>query len=700
MTPSTWSSGGSRRGGTPPPVEDTALVAYLLNPARTNYKLEEVAGELLGEGPGLAPPGSRARWIWELWAMAPRALKEVGLLELYENIERPLVPVLAHMERDGIRVDQQRLDEFSRELELALERATREIYALAGGEFNIGSPKQLATILFEKLKLPPLRKTKTGYSTDADVLEQLALGHELPAKIIEHRTLAKLKSTYADALPTLINARTGRIHPSFNQLVAVTGRLSSSNPNAQNIPIRTELGRRIRAAFVAEAGHRFLAADYSQIELRILAHVSGEESLIEAFRRGEDIHRRTAAEVFGVPLDQVTSQQRDVAKTTNFAVIYGVTAFGLSRGLDMTQKQAQEYLNQFFARHPKVKAYLERTVAEGRERGYVSTLLGRRRYLPELRSGNPNLRGFGERMATNAPIQGTAADLVKIAMVRVARELAARGLRSRMLLQVHDELLFEVPEGELGALEALVVEVMESALELSVPLEGRREVRGRLGRDMRRARGMRRFLLVGLTGGIATGKSTVSQMFAHLGAKVVDADLLAREVVMPGQPALAEIVAEFGADVLQPDGHLDRKRLGAIVFSDPERRKRLEQITHPAIHVRQQRVLSVYEEEAFEGVVLWDAAVLIESGGHKRMDKLVVVLTDPATELARLMARDGMGDEEARGRIATQMPVADKAKLADYVIDNSGTRAETERRVREVYEQLLADLKTARAAGR
>ena len=363
------------RGGTPPAVEDTALVAYLLNPARTNYRLEEVAGELLGEGPGLAPPGSRARWIWELWAMAPRALKEVGLLELYETIERPLVAVLADMERDGIRVDRQRLDEFSRELELALERATRDIYVLAGGEFNIGSPKQLATILFEKLKLPPIRKTKTGYSTDADVLEQLALGHELPAKIIEHRTLAKLKSTYADSLPTLINARTGRIHPSFNQLVAVTGRLSSSNPNAQNIPIRTELGRRIRAAFVPEAGQRFLAADYSQIELRILAHVSGEESLIEAFRRGEDIHRRTAAEVFGVSLDAVTSQQRDVAKTTNFAVIYGVTAFGLSRGLDMTQKQAQEYLNQFFARHPKVKAYLERTVAEGRERGYVSTLL-------------------------------------------------------------------------------------------------------------------------------------------------------------------------------------------------------------------------------------------------------------------------------------------------------------------------------------
>src|SRR6266478_1380532 len=459
------------RGGTLPPGEDTAIAAYLLNPARTNYKLEEVCAELLGEGPGIAPPGTRGKWIWDLWAMAPRALAEVGLASLYEDIERPLIGVLAEMERHGIRIDQVRLGEFSRELEVHLERTTREIFGLAGEEFNIGSPKQLAYILFEKLKLPVVKRTKTGYSTDADVLEQLALGHELPARIIEHRTLAKLKSTYADALPELIHPRTGRIHTSFNQMVAVTGRLSSSQPNLQNIPIRTELGRRIRAAFVPEPGWRFLAADYSQIELRILAHVSEEESLVEAFRRGEDIHRRTAAEVFGVELAQVTPEQRDVAKTTNFSVIYGVTAFGLSRGLAITPKQAQAYLNQFFARHPKVKAYLERTVAEGRERGYVATLLGRRRYLPELKSGNLNLRSFGERMATNAPIQGTAADLIKIAMVRMARQLASRGLRSRMLLQVHDELLFEAPEDELVALEALAVEIMESALELTVPLK-------------------------------------------------------------------------------------------------------------------------------------------------------------------------------------------------------------------------------------
>ena len=457
--------------GESPVFEDTAVGAYLLNPARTSYKLDEVSAELLGEGPGLAAAGSRARSVWQIWDMLPRALKEVGLDGLYSDLEQPLVPVLAAMERHGIRVDPVRLADFSKELDLTLERLTREIYGLAGEEFNIGSPKQMAYILFEKLKLPPVKKTKTGYSTDADVLEQLAVGHELPAKIIEHRTLAKLKSTYADALPVLINPATGRIHTSFNQLVAATGRLSSAAPNLQNIPVRTELGRRIRAAFVPEPGWRFLAADYSQIELRILAHVSGEESLVEAFRAGEDIHRRTASEVFSVPLEAVTLEQRDVAKTTNFSIIYGVTAFGLSRGLSITPKQAQEFLTRFFERHPKVKAYLERTVAEGRERGFVQTLLGRRRYIPELKSGNPNLRSFAERMATNAPVQGTAADLIKIAMVRMARALRASGLQARMLLQVHDELLFESPEVELPRLEALARQVMESAMTLDVPLK-------------------------------------------------------------------------------------------------------------------------------------------------------------------------------------------------------------------------------------
>jgi DNA polymerase-1 len=459
------------RGEPAPPVEDTAVAAYLLNSARSNYKLEEVCAEHLGEGPGLARPGSRARWVWQLWEQEARELREATLRSVYDDIERPLIPVLATMERHGVTVDPARLAEFSKELDRSLGNLTMEIYTIAGEEFNLGSPKQLATILFEKLGLPPVRKTKTGYSTDADVLEQLALGHTLPAKIIEHRTLAKLKSTYADALPVMINAETGRIHTSLNQLVAATGRLSSHAPNLQNIPVRTELGRRIRAAFVPAPGWRFVAADYSQIELRLLAHVSGEESLVEAFRRGEDIHRRTASEVFGVPLAEVTPAQRDAAKTTNFSVIYGVTAFGLARGLGISSREAQEFLDRFFARHPRVRAYLDATVKEGRAKGFVQTLFGRRRYLPELRSGNPNLRGFAERMATNAPIQGTAADLIKIAMIRMARALADARLESRMLLQVHDELLFEAPPDEVKRLEALAAEVMEGAMTLDVPLK-------------------------------------------------------------------------------------------------------------------------------------------------------------------------------------------------------------------------------------
>jgi DNA polymerase-1 len=454
------------RGGLLPRVEDTAVAAYLLNPARTNYKLEEVCAELLGQGPGIARPGTRARWIWDLWAMEPRALQEVGLHALYRDVERPLIGVLARMERHGIRVDPIRLGEFSRELEVHLERTTREIFTLAGEEFNIGSPKQLAHILFEKLKLPPVKRTKTGYSTDADVLEQLALGHELPARIVEHRTLAKLKSTYADSRPPTMR-RPGASTTSTSSWPRRTAVVEQPERPER----RTELGRRIRAAFVPEPGWRFVAADYSQVELRILAHVCGEESLVEAFRRGEDIHRRTAAEVFGVSLEQVTDAQRDIAKTTNFSVIYGVTAFGLARGLRITSKEAQQYLDQFFARHPKVRAWLDRTVKQGRERGYVETLRGRRRYLPELRSGNPNLRGFAERMATNAPIQGTAADMIKIAMIRMAAALAEARLESRMLLQVHDELLFEAPPDEEARLRTLAAEVMEGAMTLDVPLK-------------------------------------------------------------------------------------------------------------------------------------------------------------------------------------------------------------------------------------
>jgi DNA polymerase-1 len=470
-----WLDAGVAAG----PIEDSAVASYLLNPARSGYRLDDICMEAFGAcppaipAPGIDPGpalGERARWLWRYWDHARAELHERELSGIYEDIERPLVPVLAVMERHGIRVDPRRLEDFAKELERQLDTLTIEIHALAGEEFAIASPKQLAHVLFEKLKLPVARRTKTGYSTDADVLTELSLGHPLPGKVLEHRILSKLKGTYADTLPGLVHPATGRIHTTFNQLVAATGRLSSQDPNLMNIPIRTELGRRIRAAFIPEEGWRFVAADYSQIELRILAHLSGEPAIIEAFRRGEDIHTRTACDVFKVSPGDVTFLQRTIAKSANYAILYGVSAFGLSQATKIDQKEAQRYISDYFATHPHVRAFIDRTLAEGRQRGYVSTLLGRRRYLPDLKATNPVARNAAERMAMNAPVQGTASDMIKIAMVRVHEALRARGLAARMLLQVHDELLFEAPPGEVEAVERLATEIMAAALPLDVPV--------------------------------------------------------------------------------------------------------------------------------------------------------------------------------------------------------------------------------------
>jgi len=468
-------------GGRPPVIHDSGVAAYLLNSARSTYRIEDLCMEAFGDCPpslGPATPAeerghilaARARWVARYWKHAAGELEREELRALYDEIERPLVPVLAVMERHGIRVDPGRLEAFGKELERQLDTLTREIYQLADEEFTIASPKQLARILFEKLKLPTARRTKTGYSTDADVLTELAVGHPLPAKVLEHRVLAKLKGTYADALPGLVNAATGRIHTTFNQLVAATGRLSSQDPNLMNIPIRTELGRRIRAAFTPAEGWRFVAADYSQIELRILAHLSEEPAIIEAFQRGEDIHTRTACEVFKVAPAQVTHLQRTIAKSANYAILYGVSAFGLSQATKIDQREAQRYIDEYFAAHPRVRAFIDRTLEEGRQRGWVGTLLGRRRYLPDLKSQNLVARNAAERMAMNAPVQGTASDMIKIAMVRMQAALTARGLRARMLLQVHDELLFEAPPDEVAVVETLAREIMGAALPLRVPV--------------------------------------------------------------------------------------------------------------------------------------------------------------------------------------------------------------------------------------
>jgi DNA polymerase-1 len=379
--------------------------------------------------------------------------------------------VLVDMEWAGVPVDRGRLAELSREFAVELAGLERQLYAAAGAEFNLNSTPQLRSILFTKLQLPTLKKTKTGPSTDVDVLEQLAaMGHEVPKLLIEYRELAKLKSTYVDALPGYINAETGRLHTSFNQVGAATGRLSSSDPNLQNIPVRTERGESIRRAFVAPPGCRLLVADYSQIELRLLAHFSGDRGFVAAFAKGGDIHRQTAAVIFGVSQEHVTGEMRARAKTINFATIYGQGPFALARQLGITQDEAKAFIRQYFERFAGVRAWLDRTVLEARERGYVETLFGRRRYIPELKDKNFNIRAFGERTATNSPLQGSAADLIKVAMIRIHASLRTQGLGTRLLLQVHDELVLEVPEGEEAPAKELVKRHMESAAELRVPL--------------------------------------------------------------------------------------------------------------------------------------------------------------------------------------------------------------------------------------
>jgi DNA polymerase-1 len=470
---------------------DTMIAAYLLNPNKPNHNLDEVSFEYLGKRKTsfaevlkkrrsfaevaideAAPYAAEdAALSYELKDLLFKRLAENDLDKIYFEIEMPLMLVLADMEEAGVKVDATLLNALSKELEVEIESLSRRIFFLAGEEFNINSPKQLSKVLFHSLGLSPTKRTKTGFSTDMDVLEELGSEHELPREVLNYRSLTKLKTTYVDVLPALVNGESGRVHTSFNQTVAATGRLSSSDPNLQNIPVRGEWGKRIRAAFIAEEGNLLLSADYSQVELRILAHLSGDEGLIQAFRTGVDIHSRTASELFSVPIGRVTPEMRRTAKVVNFGVIYGISAFGLSEALNMERKDAERYITQYFERHPGVKSYSTKVLAEAKEKGYVTTLFGRKRQIPELKSQNRNTRLQGERLAVNSPIQGTAADIIKIAMLRISQCLARESLKGRMILQVHDELLFELPERELEAVRKAVREEMEWAGGLSVPLK-------------------------------------------------------------------------------------------------------------------------------------------------------------------------------------------------------------------------------------
>ncbi|MBM6970893.1 DNA polymerase I [Mordavella massiliensis] len=454
---------------------DVTVAAYLLNPLKSNYDYEDVAREQLGlvieeKSEEYVKVCYEAYTAFAASRILLDKLKETGMEELFTKIEMPLVFALYHMEKNGVRVNSDALKEYGDQLAVHIQALEKEIYEEAGETFNINSPKQLGVILFEKMQIPGGKKTKTGYSTAADVLEKLAPDHPIVSKILEYRQYAKLKSTYADGLAAYIGPD-GRIHGKFNQTITATGRISSTEPNLQNIPVRTELGRMIRKVFVPEEGYVFVDADYSQIELRVLAHCSGDAHLIEAYREARDIHRITASQVFHVPFADVTDQQRRNAKAVNFGIVYGISSFGLSQDLSITRKEAAKYIDDYFQTYPGIKTFLDHAVQHAKDQGYAVTLFGRRRPVPELSSSNFMQRSFGERVAMNSPIQGTAADIIKIAMIGVDRRLKEEGLKSRLVLQVHDELLIEAEQTEVETVKEILRQEMEQAASLDVPLE-------------------------------------------------------------------------------------------------------------------------------------------------------------------------------------------------------------------------------------
>ena len=468
--------------------DDTAIAAYLVDPAKNEYTIEKLASEYFGtviEKPEVKQlsllddvESDRSEYLAKcavaLGVLNDRIgdkIKENGQEKLYQEVELPLVTVLAHLEINGFLVDDNQLKEFADKLGEKIDALTNEIYMLAGEEFNINSPKQLGVILFEKLELKPVKKTKTGYATNADVLEKLRDKHPIVNFIMEYRQLAKLKSTYCDGLTAVVNPNTHRIHSVFTQTVTVTGRLSSTEPNLQNIPTRTELGREIRKMFVAKDGYVLVDADYSQIELRVLAHIANDETMINAFRNNEDIHAVTASQVLGIPLEDVTKEQRSSAKAVNFGIVYGIGEFSLAQDLHISVKEAKAYIESYLEKYHGVRNYMESIKEQAKKDGYVKTMLNRIRYIPELKSPNYNIRQFGERVALNTPIQGTAADIIKLAMVRVDNRLINEGLKSKLILQVHDELIVEAHKDEVDKVKQILSEEMQNAMELNVPLK-------------------------------------------------------------------------------------------------------------------------------------------------------------------------------------------------------------------------------------
>jgi DNA polymerase-1 len=452
---------------------DTMIAGYLLNPARSNESLLDTSWDYLGRVPTAKTVDNlkAVDLISQLKPALERELKDKSLEKLFWEIEMPLVNVLADMEINGIKLDLEVLRELSKDIEKRLAKLIEDIFRISACQFNINSPKQLRQILFEKLRLPIIKKGKTGPSTDEEVLKSLSPKHQLPALLLEYRQLTKLKTTYIDTLPNLVNPKTGRVHTCFKQTATETGRLSSATPNLQNIPIKTDIGRQIRRAIVVTGGEYYLlSCDYSQIELRILAHISKDSNLISAFRNDEDIHRSTASLIYGIELKDVTEVMRETAKRVNFGITYGLTAYGLSRDLGITIEQAQGFIDAYFARFPGVKGYIQEQVQRAQKDGFVTTILGRRRYLPEINNKNQGIRQFAQRQAVNTPIQGSASDLIKLAMVNIHRQIEDRQLAAKMILQIHDELLFEAPSRGLKEFTKLVKDTMENVFKLEVPV--------------------------------------------------------------------------------------------------------------------------------------------------------------------------------------------------------------------------------------
>ncbi|MDR1439723.1 MAG: DNA polymerase I [Clostridiales bacterium] len=764
----------SRVGAFPAFSFDTMLGGYVADAASGRYSVADLcymyldgAGpppieELTGKGKSKVALGDiltariaeaavrNAAAILQLAPALKAIISDNGQEDLYYNIELPLAKVLASMEVCGFKVDMAGLRQFSRELDGKIVALTKEICGLAGGQFNINSTKQLGAILYETLGLKPVKRSKTGYSTDIGALEDLAGKHPIVEKIIEYRQYVKLKSTYADGLADLVDPGTGLIHTTMNQAITATGRISSAEPNLQNIPVRLELGREIRRLFVPrDPSWLLLGADYSQIELRVLAHISEDAEMIDAFRHGMDIHSSTAAKVFGVPESEVTKAMRSKAKAVNFGIVYGIGEFSLAKDIGVTRKEAREYIDSYLARYSGVKKYMADAVDEAKRRGYAVTILNRRRSLPDLKSSNFNIRSFAERVAINTPVQGSAADVIKIAMLRVYRELAKRRMRSRLILQVHDELIIEAPADELAEAAALLKGAMEHAVSLSVPMTAdvycgpnwkdiKNPVAGMSdtpfgepanapagtpagasaavpanapadasGTPAGASAGISgdsaaagsavplRAAIIGLTGASGSGKTEAADILRRLGATVIDADAVSREAAR-NESVLRELRAELGDWALGGDGRLNRKAVAERAFADKDVLDRLTAVTH-------RYIISVIDADVSDWkngdtrktgargcqALVIDAPLPVRRGFLDNVDTVWAVTCGYRRKLERITARDGVSEEQAAARLRSQMPDAEYAALADVVIENDGAPDDLEKKVAEAWSRLF-----------